>query len=148
SDDRRGCSRGWVLLRRIESIVKGAAHMVTDCDQLPEPIDRRRLITSTISSLLIFILCLFLPAGTWAWFRGWLFLFVLVAVSVVSALSLGRVNPDVIAAGVNRHKGTKRWAIFLGVICFLPTILAIPIVAALDDGRYHWSHVPWWVCVA
>jgi protein-S-isoprenylcysteine O-methyltransferase Ste14 len=122
--------------------------MVTDCDQLPEPIDRRRLITSTISSLLIFVLCLFLPAGTWAWFRGWLFLFVLVAVSVVSALYLRRVNPDVIAARVNRHKGTKRWAIFLGVICFLPTILAIPIVAALDDGRYHWSHVPWWVCVA
>ena len=23
-------------------------------------------------------------------------------------------------------------------------MLAIPIVAALDDGRYHRSHVPWW----
>ena len=29
----------------------------------------------------------------------------------------------------------------------LPTMLAIPIVAALDDGRYHWLPVPWWVCV-
>ena len=26
-------------------------------------------------------------------------------------------------------------------------MLAIPIVAALDDGRYHWFPVPWWVCV-
>ena len=30
---------------------------------------------------------------------------------------------------------------------FMPAMLAIPIVAALDDGRYHWFHVPWWGCV-
>src|SRR5262249_21714042 len=54
---------------------------------------------------------------------------------------------DAIAARVNRHEGTKRWCIVLGVTVFLPTILAIPIVAALDDGRYHGSHVPWWVCL-
>ena len=35
----------------------------------------------------------------------------------------------------------------LGSVGFLPTMLAIPIVAALDDGRYHWSHVPWWGCL-
>jgi len=33
------------------------------------------------------------------------------------------------------------------VIFILPTILAIPIVAALDDGRYHWLPVPLWVCL-
>ena len=51
-------------------------YMATNSDQprQPEPIDRRRLIISTTSSLLILVLCLFLPAGTWAWFRGWLFL--------------------------------------------------------------------------
>jgi protein-S-isoprenylcysteine O-methyltransferase Ste14 len=123
------------------------AHMATRCDQRPEPIDRRRLITQTVSWLLILVLCLFLPAGTWAWFRGWLFLVVLVAASVVLTLYVRWVNPDAIAARVNRHEGTKRWCIFLGVTAFLPTILAIPIVAALDDGRYHWSHVPWWICV-
>jgi protein-S-isoprenylcysteine O-methyltransferase Ste14 len=35
----------------------------------------------------------------------------------------------------------------LGFLGFLPTMLAIPIVAALDDGRYHWSHVAWWGCL-
>jgi protein-S-isoprenylcysteine O-methyltransferase Ste14 len=35
----------------------------------------------------------------------------------------------------------------LGLIFILPTMLAIPIVAALDDGRFHWSNLPWWVCV-
>ena len=117
-------------------------------DQSHEPIDRRRLIISTISSLLILVLCLFLPAGTWAWSRGWLFLVVVVGASVVDTLYLRRVNPDVIAGRVNRHERPRRWDLLLGLIGFLPTMLAIPIVAALDDGRYHWSHVPWWGCLA
>jgi protein-S-isoprenylcysteine O-methyltransferase Ste14 len=25
--------------------------------------------------------------------------------------------------------------------------MAIPILAALDDARFHWSHLPWWGCV-
>ena len=97
--------------------------------------------------LLFFVLCLFLPAGTWTWTRGWLFILVLVVASILSTFYLRRVNPEVIAARVNRHKGTKRWDLLLGVIFVLPTILAIPIVAALDDGRYHWLPVPWWGCV-
>jgi protein-S-isoprenylcysteine O-methyltransferase Ste14 len=122
--------------------------MVTNDDQprRPEPIDRRRLITSVIASVLFFALCLFVPAGTWAWIRGWLFLVVVVAASVVITLYLRRVNPDVVAARVNRHEGTKRWDLILGMIFLLPTMLAIPIVAALDDGRFHWIDVPWWGC--
>ncbi len=30
---------------------------------------------------------------------------------------------------------------------FLTPVMAIPILAALDDGRYHWSRLPWWVCL-
>src|SRR3954447_2557826 len=112
----------------------------------PEPIDRRRLIISTTSSLLVLVLCLFLPAGTWAWPRGWLFLGVLLASSILMTLYLRRVNPDVIAGRVNRHERPRRWNLLLGLLVALPAMLAIPIVAALDDGRYHGSHVPWWGC--
>src|SRR5262249_14739682 len=111
------------------------------------PIDPHRLITSTIASLLILVLCLFLSAGRWTWFRGWLFLVALIAASVVVTLYLRRVNPDVIAGRINRHERPRRWDLLLGLIFLLPTMLAIPIVAALDDGRYHWSHLPWWGCV-
>jgi protein-S-isoprenylcysteine O-methyltransferase Ste14 len=113
----------------------------------PESIDRRRLIFSTTSSLLILVACLFLPAGTWAWSRGWLFLGFVLGASFVSTIYLRRVNPDVIAGRVNRHERPLRWDLLLGLIGFLPTMLAIPIVAALDDGRYHGSHVPWWACL-
>ena len=115
-------------------------------DQPHEPIDRRRLIISTTVSLLILVLCLFLPAGTWAWTRGWLFLGVLLASSTLLTLYLLRVNPDVIAGRVNRHERPRRWDLLLGLLVALPAMLAIPIVSALDDGRYHWSRLPWWGC--
>jgi protein-S-isoprenylcysteine O-methyltransferase Ste14 len=120
---------------------------VSDQSRQPEPTDRRRLVLSIGWTLLIFVLCLFLPAGSWAWFRGWLIVFVIVTASVVITLYLRRVNPEVIAGRVNRHEGTKRWDFLLGAFFLLPTMLAIPIVAALDDGRFHWLPVPWWGCV-
>jgi protein-S-isoprenylcysteine O-methyltransferase Ste14 len=122
--------------------------MVTSSDQprQSEPIDRRRLLLNLGLSPLLIVLCLFLPAGTWAWFRGWLFLFVLVVASIVGTLYLRRVNPEVIAARINRREGTRRRDRYLGVI-FLTTVMAIPILAALDDGRFHWLPVPWWVCL-
>ena len=106
-----------------------------------------RLILRTGWALLCYVLCLFVPAGTLAWFRGWLFLFVMVGTMMLVSLYLRRVNPEVIAARINRHQGTKRWDRLLVMVFMLPTMLAIPIVAALDDGRYHWLPVSWWVCV-
>jgi protein-S-isoprenylcysteine O-methyltransferase Ste14 len=122
--------------------------MMTSSDQprQPEPMDRRRLFLNLGLSLLLIVLCLFLPAGTWMWARGWLFLFVLVVASIVGTLYLRRVNPEVIAARINRHEGTRRRDRNLGVI-FLTTVMAIPILAALDDGRFHWLPVQWWVCL-
>ncbi len=112
----------------------------------PEQLDRRRLVLSLVGTLAGLALCLFLPAGTWAWSKGWLFVSVLIATSVVVTLYLRRANPEVIAARVNRHEGTKRWdRILLSV--FFPTLVAMLVVAALDDGRFHWSRAPWWVGV-
>jgi protein-S-isoprenylcysteine O-methyltransferase Ste14 len=118
---------------------------VSDQPHQPEPTDRRRLITSTCWTLVIFVLCLFLPAGSWTWARGWLFFAAVVASLVVVSLYLRRANPDVIAARTNRHEGTKGWDRWvLGVL--LPLMVSILPVSSLDDRRFHWSHVPWWAC--
>ena len=120
----------------------------SDQSRQPEPTDRRRLVLSVGSSLLIYVLCLFLPAGTLAWSKGWVFFSVSVAASILSTLYLQRVNPDVVAARVNRHEGTKGWdGCSLVPLFGLPTVLVSTLpVAALDDGRFHWFQVPWWVC--
>src|SRR5271157_5348739 len=121
--------------------------MVTNSDQpgQPEPIDSRRLFLGVGWTLLIFVLCLFLPAGNWAWARGWLFFFVIVVTSIVITLYLRRVKPDVVAARVNRHEGTKGWDRLL-LSFLIPAMVSIFTVAALDDGRNNWFHVPWWAC--
>ena len=125
---------------------RDSLRMATNSDQpqQPERINRRRLVLSLGGSLLI-LLGLFLPAGALMWTRGWLFILVMVVASTVGMLYLRRVNPDVIAARINRHEAPRRWDLLLGLM-MLAAIIAVPIVAALDDGRYHWLPVPWWGC--
>jgi protein-S-isoprenylcysteine O-methyltransferase Ste14 len=87
----------------------------------------------------------FLPAGTWAWTKGWLFIGVFLGTLAVVALYLWRVNPEVVVARSGFHEGTKRWdKILLNV--FLFAVYAIIPLASLDEGRFHWFPVPWWVC--
>ena len=114
--------------------------------QEPEPIDRRRLILGTGWGLFCFVVCLFPPAGTWTWLRGWAFLLVFAVVSMLAVIYLRRVNPEVFAARINRHEGTRRWDRIVMEI-YYPTVMVVPILSALDDGRFHWFPVPWWVCV-
>jgi protein-S-isoprenylcysteine O-methyltransferase Ste14 len=110
-------------------------------DKKPEGINRRRLVLSLLGIALFFVLFLFLPAGTWAWEKGWLFL-VCVTLGVLAWLYVWRVNPDVWVARTRSHEGTKRWDKIL-LSFFFPAVYAIVPVAALDDGRFHWLQVPW-----
>jgi protein-S-isoprenylcysteine O-methyltransferase Ste14 len=113
--------------------------------QQPEGINRRRLVLLLVAVPVFFALVLFLPAGTWAWGKGWLLLLVLLVAGTPALLVLWRVNPEVLVARSRIHEGTKRWDKVL--LCFLfPAMTAIFPVAALDDGRFHWLSVPWWVC--
>jgi protein-S-isoprenylcysteine O-methyltransferase Ste14 len=87
---------------------------------------------------------LFGPAGRLAWTRGWLFLVVWVTLFDAAALDLWWINPESFAARNSiTLEGTKGWGRILLAVLF-PVILAIFIVAALDDGRFQWSRMPWW----
>ena len=117
-----------------------------DSGHPPQGINRRRLWVR-LACLPVFIaLVMFLPAGTLAWPRGWLFVLVLLGVISSVFLVLHRVNPEVIVARSSFHEGTKRWDKILLSIYF-PAMAAVLLVAALDDGRFHWLPVSWWVCI-
>jgi protein-S-isoprenylcysteine O-methyltransferase Ste14 len=73
-----------------------------------------------------------------------LFFAVAVAAGIVLSVYLRRVNPEIFAARVNRHTGTKSWDKWIVALLIVVMTSVIP-VAALDDGHYHWSVVPWWV---
>jgi len=112
----------------------------------PEKIDKRRLVLYLLAAPLFFLLFMFLPAGTWIWPKGWMFIGVLLVLVALSGWLLWRANPEIYSARINAHRGTKSWDKILGSI-LAPNLLAIFVVAALDDGRFHWFPVPWWVCL-
>ena len=116
-----------------------------DQDQPREGINKGRLLVFLLALPVYFALFMFLPADTWAWTAGWLFILVFLGTLAVVALYLWRVNPEVVVARSGFHEGTKRWDKTL-LRFFLPAVYAIIPVAALDDGRFHWFPVPWWVC--
>lgn len=115
-------------------------------DHPAQGINRRRLVLR-LACLPVFIaIFMFLPAGTWTWLKGWLFILVLLVVISVVFVVLQHVNPEVIAARSRFHKGTKSWDKIL-LCLYFPAMAAVLLVAALDDGRFHWFPVPWWVCI-
>jgi protein-S-isoprenylcysteine O-methyltransferase Ste14 len=115
-----------------------------DKDHPREGINRDRLILILLALPVYFALFMFVPAGTWAWTKGWLFIGVFVGTVAVVALYLWRVNPEVVVARSGFHQGTKSWdKVLLGF--FFSGVYAIVPVAALDDGRFHWFPVSWWV---
>ncbi len=114
-------------------------------DNPPRGINRRSLVLRLVCLPVFIALFMFLPAGTWAWPKGWLFVFVLIGVISAVFLVLHRVNPEVIVARSRFHEGTKGWDKIL-LSLYFPAMSAVLLVAALDDGRFHWFPVSWWVC--
>jgi protein-S-isoprenylcysteine O-methyltransferase Ste14 len=118
---------------------------LNDSGQSPKGIDRRRVALTIVVLPVFFALFLFWPAGSFTWVKGWLFIAVFLGVVAVAVLYLWRVNSEVVVARSKAHAGTKRWDKIL-LWFFFVTIYAILPVAALDDGRFHWFVLPWWVC--
>ena len=114
-------------------------------DNPPQGINRRRLVLRLLCMPVFIDLFMFLPAGTWAWPKGWLFVLILLGVIPAVFLVLQRVNHEVIVARSRFHEGTKRWDKIL-LCLYFPAMSAVVLVAALDDSRFHWFPVPWWVC--
>jgi protein-S-isoprenylcysteine O-methyltransferase Ste14 len=115
-------------------------------EQKWQRIDRRRAGRTVLGIPLRFALFLFLPAGTIAWMRGWLFVLISLAATAAALGCLWRLNPEVVIARSHYHAETKRWDKILLCCFYLPAMLSILLVAGLDDGHFHWFPVPWWVC--
>lgn len=105
------------------------------------------MAAATAAGLISVALIIFLPAGTFAWARGWSYV-ALVSVNFgFNLLYLRRVNPGLIAARARFGAGTKRWDVFWS-ICFAPVFCSIYVVAGLDAVRYQWTSMGengWWL---
>lgn len=104
------------------------------------------IVYSVVLPLIVGAL-LFVPAGRIDWQLGWLFLAVSTVVTIISALWLRRVNPEIFAARRRIQPGTKGWDFVVLNILFA-AIFAVFVVAGMDAGRYRWSDLAWPTVVA
>jgi protein-S-isoprenylcysteine O-methyltransferase Ste14 len=111
----------------------------------PLPLNRRRLIRVMLGIPLFCVVFLFLPAGTFAWSRGWGFLLFCWIMEMRVLVYLERTNPALLAARSHLvYPGTTRWDnVLLSIL--LPVVLTIFPLAAVDNERFQWSAVPWWL---
>ncbi len=105
----------------------------------------RRGMLSLGCFLLLLAVVMFVPAGI-GWTKGWIYLAVFIIETAVAIPYVWRKNPAIFAARSRIHKGIKPWDKVLMFFLFLSLVAVFP-VAALDDGRFHWSSVPTWLVV-
>jgi len=104
----------------------------------------RSTMSRLVVTLVILAVLLFVPAGCITWARGWIFLLVFSLLMAASIVYFTRANPEMFAVRSRVHPCTKQWDKIVISLLFV-AILAIPPVAGLDDGRFHWSSMSCWV---
>ena len=99
-----------------------------------------------LSGMLIVALVLFLPAGSWNYFNGWLFCGLLfLPMLVLGALLLWKA-PALLEKRLNTKEREK---IQMAVVAVSSLLFLAAFVAAGLDFRFGWTHVPiWLVCLA
>jgi protein-S-isoprenylcysteine O-methyltransferase Ste14 len=83
--------------------------------------------------------CLFIPAGTIAWWRAWVLLAVLVVIRVLTGVLVYRVNPGLLRERAKiTLPGDQPFTDKVFLIGVLITgFLGLPVMAALDVFRWH-----------
>lgn len=99
-----------------------------------------------LSGMLIVGLVLFLPAGSWNYFNGWLFCGLLfLPMLVLGALLLWKA-PALLEKRLNTKEQEKTQ---MAVVAVSSLLFLAAFVAAGLDFRFSWTHVPiWLVCLA
>ena len=99
-----------------------------------------------LSGMLIVALVLFLPAGSWNYFNGWLFCGLLfLPMLVLGALLLWKA-PALLEKRLNTKEQEKTQ---MSVVAVSSLLFLAAFVAAGLDFRFGWTHVPiWLVCLA
>jgi protein-S-isoprenylcysteine O-methyltransferase Ste14 len=105
-----------------------------------------KLAINIFVMIAVFVVVLFLPAGTLNWLAGWTFLVLMFAFTIVISIWLMKFNPDLLAerlTGIGKA-GQKKWdKYFLVVLAF--AFFGWFVLMSLDAMRFRWSQVPNWL---
>lgn len=102
-------------------------------------------LTKYIAGLLMVALMLFLPAGTWNYFNGWLFIGLLFVPMLLLGIVLFAKSPELLEKRLRskESEGEQKKVIGASLVMFLAGF----ILSALDY-RFGWTYVPFPVVIA
>ena len=95
-----------------------------------------------VCGLLLTVLLLFAPAGTWRYPGGWLFIGLLFLPMLILGLALYLKAPELLKKRLNMKETQKDqvWVVALSGVLFITAFLA-----AGFDFRFGWTRVPGWL---
>ena len=102
-------------------------------------------LTKFICGLLLVALLIFLPAGTFCYTYGWLFLGLLFVPMLIAGFVMLAKSPDFLKKRLDakENQATQR-----GVVAAAGLIFIAGFVVAGLDYRFGWSNMPIWVVIA
>jgi protein-S-isoprenylcysteine O-methyltransferase Ste14 len=104
-----------------------------------------RTLKSSVSGLIVVGLLLFVPAGTFAYWQGWLFIAVFTASTTLISLYLAAKDPALLERRLRAGPGAETRPLQKRLMQLLVlSFMGIAVLSALDV-RFGWSHVPVWV---
>ncbi|MGA2401612.1 MAG: isoprenylcysteine carboxylmethyltransferase family protein [Syntrophobacteraceae bacterium] len=92
----------------------------------------------------VMALVLFVPAGTGAWFAGWVYLVLFAAFSITVTLWLLRHNPGLIEERMGFKPNQKTWDKMFMVALYVVFLVWL-VLMPLDAVRFHWSRMAAWL---
>lgn len=104
----------------------------------------RKVITMFGLSLLVLMAAFFLPAGTFAYWQGWLYLAVLFTPLCFVVVYLLKNEPDLLERRMHYREREKEQNLIIK-LSFIPFILAYILPGF--DFRFGWSNTPFWLII-
>lgn len=96
----------------------------------------------TLSYVMLFVqmVIFFFSAGNIILLRPWIFYGTSFLHFSISTIVLYKLNPELLVHRLKiKRKGSKLWDEILMRVSNLTALIAVPIIAGLDVGRFHWS---------
>ena len=98
-------------------------------------------LTKFLLGIIIFGLLIFLPAGSFQYWQGWLMMYVLFIPMIFAGLSMMLNNPELLRKRLNAKEEQKeqKWVVALSTVIFVAAF----VVAGLN-WRFQWIVLPEW----
>lgn len=102
-------------------------------------------LTRALAGIVIMAALIFIPAGTWAYWQGWLLLVILFVPMIVAGFVMMVKSPELLKKRLNMKEEQKeqKLVVFLSGIMFMAAF----ILAGLNF-RFNWMVFSDWICIA